>query len=832
MEVHPYSGAQYATTNAPQAQAPAMPSKAIETMTSGMQAVNQHAHSFEDAIYDRVEYAVDQQHKLYMQQTQAIVERNLTEALTAPDGSAGSLWNSDGSFRNDYYNQLVSSQMALFNGLQNGYVRPESKTAATAAVNELKAKIKTSIDVRVTESIAPRAKSATLNLAKWQAEQGDYISAAATIQGAPDFAVSQFEKDQALKDIEQRRIMNTAKSAVLFNDAETYLNIVTNKDTMNGMTPEQQHALINMRSRFADTDPPPGRGTSDSGKKEKKAAKPLPLGVTDDLITLHDSWLDDNGNYPPTGEARRLAIDLLDNYIARFVYPDLTEKDRLYLQSIGASFGFSKEDTNIFIDKNMQPFQMTRGKFDFNKALDDIPDAFFTPVAAVNALNEASAAIDAVRDKRIRHKLGTDYFKDEAEAADMAYERVKDTLNEHIAYQRGLVRQQFADWIDAQGKDKPTDIEMRMKLFDIVDELGDANVSNFHGNPYDISRSRAYRNLQEEYNSAMDARKEGETTRKALEEETAHVDHAIIMKNLDAFLHQTDYLTPSSFYVFANDASKLPNTNAEAYLAVPNGSPLDGKTLAIKYNGRTRPIICRTAEVSEPTLSANARLKMGLLNSNTAFTVAHDAEGNAIMTAQSITPKETNMYDIMLSNEARTDANGRPQIYKLPAGDGGGNFEVAGLNEKSNPAELAHVKQMLKENRPTEEVVGYIKSVYKQKTNYAAQLIPDSCSQGIELTIRDCALNHSPGGVSTILKNAIGIPNTPEISTLKLKDEVAKFVRTHGEKTFLYNLSVARANYYRKLVVDKPERAKFLKGWLNRNQKVYASSQSLLSTPR
>ncbi len=837
MDIHPYSGAQYATTNAPQAQAPAMPSKAIETMTSGMQAVNQHVHSFEDAIYDRVEYTVDQQHKLFLQQTQAQIEADFATALQAPDGSAGSLWNADGSFRNEQYNQFVGAKLALFNGLKNGYVRPESQEKAAAEINELKTKLKTNMDVRIAESIAPRAKAATLKLAEYLAQQGLYDSATAAVQGAPEYAMSPLDKEMAIKNIAQNSVLNSAKTAVITNDPAAYLRIVSNNDVMQSLTPEQRHKILGMQSQFVDTDPPPSRisrsGNSSPGKKEKKVANPLPLGVTDELITIHDAWLDDNGNYPKTGEARRQAIKAYNEYVARFVYPELTPEDALYLQSIGTSFGFSKEDANVFIEKNMAPFKMSKGKFDFNKALKDIPDTYFLTPQAANYLNGKRTA--AARAQSALANADASNIESLTQARDTAaynLEKAEASVKQYIAHKRGEVVDRFAEWLLSEDEKTLTDIDLRVKLFDIVDIVGDEAAAPGLDNPNDFSRSNEYRLLQEDYKAVISARNEGVATRKALEEETALVDHARKSKEIDADLHQTGHLTPSSFSVFANDANNLPNTYEEAYLAVPHGSPLAGETLAIQYNGRTRAIICRVADVSEPTLSANARLKMGLLNSNTAFTVAHDADGNAIMTAQSIKPQETNMYDIMLSNEARTDANGRPQIYKLPAGDGGGNFEVAGLNEKSNPVELEHVKLMLEANRPTAEIRDYIKSVYKQKTNYAAQLIPDSCSQGIELTIRDCALNHSPGGVSTIIKSAIGIPNTPEISTLKLKDEVAKFVRTHGEKAFLYNLSIARANYYRKLVVDKPERAKFLKGWLNRNKKVYTSSQSLLSTPR
>ena len=46
------------------------------------------------------------------------------------------------------------------------------------------------------------------------------------------------------------------------------------------------------------------------------------------------------------------------------------------------------------------------------------------------------------------------------------------------------------------------------------------------------------------------------------------------------------------------------------------------------------------------------------------------------------TPQERlRIAESILNFEARRDRQGRLQVYKLPSGDGGGAFEVAGINE-------------------------------------------------------------------------------------------------------------------------------------------------------
>jgi hypothetical protein len=42
------------------------------------------------------------------------------------------------------------------------------------------------------------------------------------------------------------------------------------------------------------------------------------------------------------------------------------------------------------------------------------------------------------------------------------------------------------------------------------------------------------------------------------------------------------------------------------------------------------------------------------------------------------------MATAIVDFEARRDRNGHLKVYKLPAGDGGGTYEVAGINECYN----------------------------------------------------------------------------------------------------------------------------------------------------
>ncbi|MBB4379745.1 hypothetical protein SAMN05216573_11638 [Bradyrhizobium sp. Rc3b] len=49
----------------------------------------------------------------------------------------------------------------------------------------------------------------------------------------------------------------------------------------------------------------------------------------------------------------------------------------------------------------------------------------------------------------------------------------------------------------------------------------------------------------------------------------------------------------------------------------------------------------------------------------------------------------------ILSFEARRDKQGRLTIYRLPADDGGGAYEVAGINERFHPEEARMLADLI-----------------------------------------------------------------------------------------------------------------------------------------
>jgi peptidoglycan hydrolase-like protein with peptidoglycan-binding domain len=156
--------------------------------------------------------------------------------------------------------------------------------------------------------------------------------------------------------------------------------------------------------------------------------------------------------------------------------------------------------------------------------------------------------------------------------------------------------------------------------------------------------------------------------------------------------------------------------------------------------------------------------------------------------------------------EARRDAHGRLAVYDLPAGDGGGRYEVAGINEKYHKAEVDRLVEMLKAGKYTEaeaEVSRYLADY----TDVAAKWHTDP---GVQFYLRDCVFNRGPTGAMRILQRAAQVPDDGNWGP---KTEAA--VSELSPTQLLTRLREARESYERG-VAHRDESSKFWKGLVNR----------------
>lgn len=101
--------------------------------------------------------------------------------------------------------------------------------------------------------------------------------------------------------------------------------------------------------------------------------------------------------------------------------------------------------------------------------------------------------------------------------------------------------------------------------------------------------------------------------------------------------------------------------------------------------------------------------------------------------------------------EARRDSNGHLSVYQLPSNDGGGSQEIAGINSKYHPEELAKLKAMAPSLRE-EEAAQYIESYTRRMTGLSES---SNLRKGTELFVLDTTFNRGGGGSAWIVQTAL-----------------------------------------------------------------------------
>ena len=100
--------------------------------------------------------------------------------------------------------------------------------------------------------------------------------------------------------------------------------------------------------------------------------------------------------------------------------------------------------------------------------------------------------------------------------------------------------------------------------------------------------------------------------------------------------------------------------------------------------------------------------------------------------------------------EARRDNDGHPILYELPGNDGGGRFEIAGINERYHPEALWRIKAADPKDRE-KLCAEYI----EQYTLEGTGLRGISLSPGTRFYLLDTTFNRGPGGSAWIVQQAL-----------------------------------------------------------------------------
>jgi hypothetical protein len=178
------------------------------------------------------------------------------------------------------------------------------------------------------------------------------------------------------------------------------------------------------------------------------------------------------------------------------------------------------------------------------------------------------------------------------------------------------------------------------------------------------------------------------------------------------------------------------------------------------------------------------------------------------------------MGAFIVSVEARRKA-GKLAVYPLPEADGGGTFEVAGINDRFHPQMARRLAKLIadgKHEQAEREVIVYL-------IEYTDVVMRWTEVPAIEAFLRDCAFNRGPKGALRILQIAVGTADDGKWGP-KTRGALAEAVRNPAG--LLLRLRQARESYERRVAPPVGKRAKFWRGLVNRWEKALAFARSLL----
>ncbi len=181
---------------------------------------------------------------------------------------------------------------------------------------------------------------------------------------------------------------------------------------------------------------------------------------------------------------------------------------------------------------------------------------------------------------------------------------------------------------------------------------------------------------------------------------------------------------------------------------------------------------------------------------------------------------------VIFDREARFDKQGRLRVYYLPKGDGGGSYEVAGINNKYHPEMASRLKSLIDMGLDDEarvEAEQYI----MHYTQPAADLLSSGgvSDSGTELFLRDVFMNGGPGGMKRVLNRTLGLPDDAEDA--QTSQRLRDYMTQHSTRELLDSLKEKRDEWYEGIADGNPQKRRFLAGWNNRSDIVYKQALNL-----
>lgn len=186
------------------------------------------------------------------------------------------------------------------------------------------------------------------------------------------------------------------------------------------------------------------------------------------------------------------------------------------------------------------------------------------------------------------------------------------------------------------------------------------------------------------------------------------------------------------------------------------------------------------------------------------------------------TPKEYSAGLKIVDLEARRNDDGTLKVYRLPKNDGGGTWEIAGINDRYHPEALADLRAMKPERREA-----YAAKYIEDYTLKFTKLDDVQLREGTRFFVLDSTFNRGAGGSAWIVQDALrnlGYSLSRDRKWgPKTRGELAK-ADQETPSSLLHELRKSRESYEREVV---GYRANLWNGLENRWNKVMAIADEM-----
>lgn len=571
----------------------------------------------------------------------------------------------------------------------------------------------------------------------------------------------------------------------------------------------------------------PGSKTSTTStgntKKEKEIYNPAPSNIT---RNLHALWRKYNGDFKE-GQGKIDAMPFLAEQGRAMITSPHDETEAEMVIALYKQFGQGEDYAKAMVKQWQEDLARPKG-------LD--PKVTLSHAAQVGYFTrEEDAAILALEQEKAQ-KQEDDEWTPEDEARLKA---AKDRRKAAAENAQSLLLANLDIWKNDQqyngGKERKelTELEVANRLWDTIANYTPGNRDQVQQDSFRhqeaINITAASDNYIRKQAAAqsrnLDLKAELSVTNRLNEEERKAAEKMIadIRRREEEAYRRTQ---PVDSIVPVSRNKELPSQwgddGQESILYVPEGWYAEGITVGVTTPNRryAEAQIVSKPDCTSPTMSKALRRQLGTMNINydqitvtAAGTKANTAAGNTAA--------------LIFSNEARRDKQGNLSIYRLPAGDGGGTHEIAGINNGSHPAEYAKLETLVKAGKHAEaeqEAKRYIMQ-YTQPVGNILQTAGVT-SSGIDYFLRDMYFNGGEYGAVRVIHRALGVEDSKKFNADTV-EAIKNYLKTHTEQQLLERLKNARERLYKSIAANNPEKRQFLSGWLNRNNRVYGQAADM-----